>query len=41
MTNIYVQSGDTQLTDVYFVLMGQKALGAFKEAYQRLKSPED
>ena len=30
-------AGETQLTDVYFVLMGQKALQAFEEAWQRLK----
>jgi len=34
-------SGETHLTDVYFVLMGQRALGAFEEAYQRLNIPED
>jgi len=32
-------SGETKLTDVYFVLMGQKALEAFEEAYQRLNIP--
>jgi len=34
-------SGETQLTDVYFVLMGQRAMEAFEEAYQRLNIRED
>jgi O-acetyl-ADP-ribose deacetylase (regulator of RNase III) len=32
-------AGETQLTDVYFVLMGQRALQAFEEAWGRMKGP--
>ena len=34
-------AGETQLTEVYFVLMGQKALQAFEAAWQRMKGPAD